>query len=178
MMRVFPGVYPESVSDEEAIGWVVDGLNQLIPTARETGVIIALETHNHFSWPRKATRGTTTSSLLRRVFDQVRAPEVGVQWDVANPYVEGETAAETWENVKNNIAYVHLKDMKQNQDGSWQHVTTGEGVVAIPEALSWLNDAGYDGWVSFEWEKKWHPELAEPEVALPHFIEYMRKLRK
>jgi hypothetical protein len=29
--------------------------------------------------------------------------------------------------------------------------------------------------VSFEWEKRWHPELPDPEVALPHFMEEIRK---
>jgi hypothetical protein len=26
-----------------------------------------------------------------------------------------------------------------------------------------------------EWEKKWHPELAEPEVAYPRHIELLRE---
>ena len=35
------------------------------------------------------------------------------------------------------------------------------------ESLAALRAAGYDGWLTVEWEKRWHPELAEPEVALP-----------
>src|SRR3954469_19004154 len=38
ILRLFPGKYPESVSDEEAIGWVVEGLNELAPQAKATGV--------------------------------------------------------------------------------------------------------------------------------------------
>jgi sugar phosphate isomerase/epimerase len=176
MMRVFPGVYPESVSDEEAMGWVVDGLRSLISTAREEGVTIALETHDKFGWPRRATRGTTTSSFLAQVLSQVREPEVGVQWDIANPYLEGETADATWENIKDHLAYVHLKDMRQNPDGTWQYVPTGEGEMPITSAVDWLRASGFDGWISFEWEKKWHPELAEPEEVLPQFVTYMREL--
>jgi sugar phosphate isomerase/epimerase len=176
MMRVFPGVYPETVTDVEATGWVIEGLQSLIPTAREEGVQIALETHDKFGWPRKATRGTTTSSFLKQVLSQVQAPEVGVQWDIANPYNEGETADATWKNIKDHLAYVHLKDMRQSPDGSWQYVPTGEGVMPITDAIDWLRAYGFDGWVSFEWEKKWHPELAEPEQVLPHFVTYMRKL--
>ena len=33
--------------------------------------------------------------------------------------------------------------------------------------LDLLRARGYDRWVSFEWEKRWHPALEEPEVALP-----------
>ena len=32
---------------------------------------------------------------------------------------------------------------------------------------------GFDG---VEWEKKWHPDLAEPEVAFPHFAAFARRL--
>lgn len=27
---------------------------------------------------------------------------------------------------------------------------------------------------SFEWEKRWHPEIEEPEVALPVFVQVLR----
>ena len=33
-----------------------------------------------------------------------------------------------------------------------------------------IRQLNYDGYVSFEWEKYWHPEIEEPEVALPDFI--------
>ena len=28
---------------------------------------------------------------------------------------------------------------------------------------------GYQHWVSVEWEKRWHPEIEAPEVALPQY---------
>ena len=34
---------------------------------------------------------------------------------------------------------------------------------------------GWSGWVSVEWEKKWHPELADPEVAFPQHAELLRR---
>jgi len=34
--------------------------------------------------------------------------------------------------------------------------------------LDVLRRGGYDGWLVAEWEKRWHPEIEEPEVALPH----------
>ena len=32
-----------------------------------------------------------------------------------------------------------------------------------------LAGAGYEGFYCFEWEKKWHPEIEEPEVAFPQY---------
>ena len=34
---------------------------------------------------------------------------------------------------------------------------------------------GYDGYFALEWEKKWHPDLQEPELEYPHFIEWTKK---
>jgi hypothetical protein len=39
--------------------------------------------------------------------------------------------------------------------------------VPVRESLAALRAAGPDSWLTVEWEKRWHPELAEPEVALP-----------
>jgi hypothetical protein len=33
---------------------------------------------------------------------------------------------------------------------------------------------GYKGYYCFEWEKRWHPEVEEPEVAFPHYAKTMR----
>jgi hypothetical protein len=38
-----------------------------------------------------------------------------------------------------------------------------------------LQDLQYDHFLSFEWEKKWHPEIADAEIALPHFARWFRK---
>jgi hypothetical protein len=35
--------------------------------------------------------------------------------------------------------------------------------------LGLLAAGGYRGWVSVEWEKRWHPEIEAPEVALPQY---------
>jgi sugar phosphate isomerase/epimerase len=50
----------------------------------------------------------------------------------------------------------------------------GEGDIPVEEGLRSLDTIGYDGCISVEWEKKWHPEIAEPEIAFP---QYMRVLR-
>ena len=64
------------------------------------------------------------------------------------------------------IYLVHVKDARRRDDG-WELVPLGEGEVPVRESLAALRAAGYDGWLTVEWEKRWHPELAEPEVALP-----------
>jgi len=47
--------------------------------------------------------------------------------------------------------------------------------VPVREIVKVLAGAGYKGYYSFEWEKKWHPEIEEPEVAIPHYAKVMRE---
>jgi sugar phosphate isomerase/epimerase len=46
----------------------------------------------------------------------------------------------------------------------------------LKDALRILKAAGFDGWLTFEWEKVWHPNLADPSVAFPEFIARIRAL--
>jgi sugar phosphate isomerase/epimerase len=51
----------------------------------------------------------------------------------------------------------------------------GGGDLPVPSILSTLHNRNYNGWLSVEWEKKWHPEIAEPEIAIPQDAEVLRK---
>jgi len=51
----------------------------------------------------------------------------------------------------------------------------GRGEVPIFDAIDALSKGGYKGYYSFEWEKLWHPELAEPEIALADYAIAMKK---
>jgi sugar phosphate isomerase/epimerase len=53
-------------------------------------------------------------------------------------------------------------------------VLLGHGEVPVREMLALLAGGGYQGWVSVEWEKRWHPEIEEPQVALPQHLAVLR----
>jgi fatty-acyl-CoA synthase len=174
LLRVFIGQYPAEVPEALAIEWVTEGLSEILPAAEKLGVIVALEVHA-FEGRGKNVNGASDSAMCRRVVSAVGSRSLGILWDVGNPYDEGEPLAETWENVKDHLLYLHMKDMKQ-VSGGWKYVLNGEGDIDLPEIMGLLRRKGFDGWLSYEWEKKWHPELAEPEVALPHYVHAMRAL--
>ena len=52
----------------------------------------------------------------------------------------------------------------------------GHGRVSFAETLTAIRELNYDGYVCFEWEKYWRPEIEEPEVALPDFVNAIRNL--
>jgi len=36
-----------------------------------------------------------------------------------------------------------------------------------------LTAGGYPHWISVEWEKRWHPEIEAPEVAVPQHLDLL-----
>ena len=61
-------------------------------------------------------------------------------------------------------------------DGGFALCLCGEGDVPLAAAAAALKAADYAGCLTFEWEKRWHPEIAGPEIAIPHFARVMRAL--
>ncbi|HTD80243.1 MAG TPA: sugar phosphate isomerase/epimerase family protein [Chloroflexota bacterium] len=152
---------PEVVND-----WVIEALSRAAPTAEQAGVTVVLETHDAFSSARR----------VAAVLDRVDSPRVAALWDSHHPYRTGETAQDVIDALGPRIAHVHVKDARRTTpDGSdWQLVLLGEGEVPVREQLQALDRQGYSGYVSVEWEKKWHPAIAEPEIALPQHIRWLR----
>ncbi len=85
----------------------------------------------------------------------------------------GETPAQALAELGDRVLNVHVKDARRTADG-WQLLLLGEGEIPVKEALRLLMERGYDDFVSVEWEKKWHPELPEPEVAFPQYLTLLR----
>ena len=110
-----------------------------------------------------------------RVLEQVPDPNVGAVWDVHHPFRMGETIEETWNLIGRRLLHVHMKDARLKPDGTWQLVLLGEGEVPCQDIIRLLDREGYTGYVSAEWEKKWHPEIEEPEVALPQHAAALRQ---
>src|SRR5260370_704426 len=61
----------------------------------------------------------------------------------------------------------------RRRGGQWRLMPLGEGEVPVRDMLARLAAADYPHWISVEWEKRWHPEIEEPEVALPQHLDLL-----
>jgi hypothetical protein len=68
---------------------------------------------------------------------------------------------------------VHLADRERLADGRLKACLPGKGSVPNLQVLDILSQNGFDGWVSFKWEKPTYPDLPDAALALPHFVSYM-----
>jgi sugar phosphate isomerase/epimerase len=166
MIRVFAGP-PEGTSDDAAVAAAVATLIPLADKARLLGVAVALETHDAFC----------SSETVSRVLAETTPEATGALWDLLHPYRIGERPEQTLARLRDRLLHVHIKDGRPKPEGgpNWDLTLLGKGAVPTRDILAALRTAGYDGWLAVEWEKKWHPTLAEPEVALPQHAEKLRE---
>jgi len=159
LIRVFPNEVPAGVTRQAARERIVRGLKALA-SRMPANVLVGLETHGDFA------SGRAVAELVEAVGDET----VAIVWDVANTTASGESVHEAADAVAPYLAHVHLRDA-QPVAGTrfWRPVLAGRGSVRCDEALAVLRRLRYDGFVSFEWEKYWYPEIEEPEIALADF---------
>jgi sugar phosphate isomerase/epimerase len=165
LVRVFGGRLPEGMDHAEGAKALAPALREACQYAQEKGVIIGIETHD--DWCR--------GDELALVLEAVDHPALQVIWDMHHSYRHGESPAQTQAALGNRVVHVHLKDGFE-REGKVDYRLFGEGDLPLVEMLQTLKDAGYEGFLSLEWEKKWHPEIADPEVAFPQFRSKLAEL--
>ncbi len=165
MIRVFGGDVGDTPM-AEAIPVSAEALRRMAEAAGE-GVTVAVETHD--TWVR--------TGPLAEVIARVGRDDVGVLWDLHHPFrLGGETPRQTYDNIGRHTVAVHVKDSRPTGDGGHEYTLAGEGDVPLAEMIGMLVRGGYRGYLTLEWEKKWHPELPGPEVALPQYGRFMKEV--
>jgi sugar phosphate isomerase/epimerase len=164
LIRIFPNEVPEGATRIKTRDRIVDSLRELAGRM-PAGVRVGLETHGDFA------AGRATADIVRRADH----PKLAVVWDAANSFAAGEAIAAAAQALAPFLAHVHLRDAAPRGAGRhWQPRLVGRGQIPLAEVIGVLREMNYEGYVSFEWEKYWHPEIDDPEIALPDFVAAMR----
>ena len=137
-------------------------LEALLPAAEAQGITILLKTSGVFS----------DTARLRALLDAFACDQLGALWDMHHPYRDhGESADTTIKNLGAYVRHVHLRD--SDDDGSYDLI--GEGTLPVGSMMQALSSIDYDGFISLEWKPEWMPDLTDPEVIFPHFVNYMHR---
>ena len=164
LIRVFPDkVQPggDRTETRDNIAASLRRVAELMPKE----VRVGLETHGDFA------RTESAAEIVRLAAHQ----NGSLVWDVANSMAAGDSIEEAASVVSPYLAHVHLRDARAVEGSEhWLPVLAGRGHVSFAATVGALEKLNYDGYISFEWEKYWHPEIEEPEIALPDFIKAMR----
>ena len=154
---------------EELKERVAAGLKELGDYAAGHNVTVIIESHDRF----------VTSPILREVLTRAASDHVALLWDAHHTFADGKEDAEfTVSQLGKWIGHTHLKDSVPDGNGR-KYVLTGRGDVPIKRQLAALRKLGYKGFYCFEWEKVWHPDLTDPEIAVADYArvmsDYMRQ---
>lgn len=172
-IRVFGGGDPQRHTKQEMADIGQQTMLRVLDLDGAAQFKWVFETHDH--WIQSAD--------CKLLLDRVTSPEFGALWDMGHTSrVGGEDPADSLAALGDRVFYLHVKDAIHDtthqhamQDG-WRYVPPGTGQLPIGRALQLLSGRGYDGYVMFEHEKRWHAELEEPEEIFPLFLQWFRSL--
>jgi sugar phosphate isomerase/epimerase len=161
-VRVFGGKEQSDkspVPDEPTKSRVAAGLRELGNYAGPRNVTLIIESHDHF----------TSSATLNDVLHAAGSEHVGLLWDAHHTFATSNEEPEfTVKQLGPWIRHTHLKDSVGSGEDR-KYVLTGRGNVPVERQIKALQSIGYKGFYCFEWEKVWHPDLEDPEIAIADY---------
>jgi sugar phosphate isomerase/epimerase len=162
-VRVFPGADPDRPL-EESDALAARRLGTAAEDAAALGVRILLETHDSHR----------TGADAIRVLGPVGHRQVGALWDVMHTWLGGEQPADTYAALAPHLGYVQVKDIASAQDTV--PLPLGSGVLPLTECVDVLCRHGWDGWLCWEYEKRWYAAAAPLEGLLGAGREHLLRL--
>jgi sugar phosphate isomerase/epimerase len=154
VIRIFAGNVAKGSTEEQAVGWAIDGIKSVLPYAAKKGIVLALENHGGI---------TATPAQIMKLVSAIDSPNFGVNLDTGNfrgsdPYAEIAQLAPYAMNVQ-------VKTEIQRGSGHPKEAADLARIVGI------LREAHFSGYVVLEYEA-----ADDPMKAIPMHTKTLRKL--
>jgi sugar phosphate isomerase/epimerase len=150
-IRVFAGPLPAEVEEETAFRWALECLEECVAYGAERGVAVALENHGGV---------TGTAAQVQRFLNAIGSPWFGINLDFGNfredPYQEFALLAPR-------AITTHAKLVSRFGEERRE--------VDYMRVREIMEGAGYQGYLSIEYE-----ESEDPRVAVPRFARQLREV--
>ena len=152
------GVPREGVDRDEARGWLLEGLANVVERAGTRGVVAALEPEP----------GMLVETLDDYAAVSREIPGLKLALDTGHCLVTGERdPAEAVREFAGVTGTVSIEDMRR---GVHEHLPFGEGEMDVPSVLSALGETGFEGLVCVELSR----ESPRAHAAIPEAIRYLK----
>ena len=163
----FVRIFGDKITEDknECLARIIDGTKALCKFAKDKNVTVLFESHGDFNC--KENLSAVTDALK----DQ---GNFGIIWDVGKTHQVYEKDPLTfYEAFKDKILHVHIKDVVGVV--SDEPIVPGKGDVDIIAILKKLHKDRFQGAVSLEWERRWHPWVEPIEVPLAAFCSLFKQ---
>ena len=172
-IRMFGGGDLKKYSHQELAKFGCDCVEQILELNGARDLKWLFETHDNW----------VQAEHCKLLLDHIPDSAFGALWDMGHTWRVGrEKPADSFAAVGSRVAYAHVKDARYEPDSplamndGWYYIAPGTGDLPLVESLNLLKENGYDGWLLFEHEKRWHPNLPEPEEIFPQFVKWVKPL--
>lgn len=115
------------------------------------------------------THDTLITAAAVARFQDAMPSRVPVLWDAFHTWSKGsEDPVQTWAGIRDDVCHVHVKDGRPGgtEGRAFTHTLPGEGAFPMAGLREVLAAGGFEGPVSLEWGRKWHPYLPSLDEAL------------
>ncbi|MGH9640776.1 MAG: sugar phosphate isomerase/epimerase family protein, partial [Bryobacteraceae bacterium] len=133
--RVLSGQrYPE-VTWEQGREWVISAILEVLPVAREYGVILGMENHykdGFWQYPEFAQKMDRFLEIVNLIEDH---DDFGVQYDPSNAIVAGDDPIELLRNVANRVVSMHASDRYLAEGSTLADLRQSDGTLGYSPNL-------------------------------------------
>ena len=138
-------------TDDDAFKWCIECINECLPHAEATGVVMALENH----W------GLTTSVPgLLRIYKGVNSPWLAINLDTGNFF------GEPYSQLEKLAPHASIVQAKTYYGGGVYYTLDPD----FKRIATILRNAGFKGWISLEMEGK-----EDAQIAVPKSLKVLRE---
>jgi hydroxypyruvate isomerase len=131
------------MDDEEKIGNIAMGLKQLAPIAEEQEVTLLLEPLNTLVDHPGYTLNSSRAAF--EIVTRVQSERIKVLYDIYHMQIMEGNVIQTLRNNLQYIGYVHIADVPKRGE-------PGTGELNYANILEAISDAGYSGYLGFEFQ--------------------------
>lgn len=158
------GPLEKTMTRKQAFNLFYKGLEKVLPTAENLGVLILVEPE-----PDLLIENTAE---FKEFIKYVRSSSVGINFDIGHFFCAGENPAKSFETLFEYVGHVHLEDIADTRVHN--HLIPGLGAIDLKEVLSTMAKLDYSGDISLEL----YPYTHMPEEAGRKTLAYIRPIFK
>ena len=146
-LRIVAGQAHPEMQIKEGTRLVIDNFKKIAPVSEKYGVTLLYENHSKpgawdymdFSFPL---------DIFLEICDGIRDTGIKLNFDVGNIVACGKDPFDIIPNVFDMVETIHISDIKRA--GEFSPTIIGQGVVPNEQFIHYLNNNGFDGWLSIE----------------------------
>ena len=173
-VRVFSGNADPDFTYEQSLLWIIEGLKEAAAYAYDQGMTLALENHGHLAG---------RSDQVQTILNAVASPALKANPDTGNFLLVHQASHTAVADLATRAAMCHFKDFRVVPDTytgfayegveglKFAGTAIGEGEVDLPDCITSLRQAGFDGWLNIEYESE-----EDPFLGVARSMEYTRRL--